>query len=114
MTEKGTGSILAARRMSIPLVVVPNSTLLNNHQVELAEALAAQGQVVYGRLEWVCASLKAEWDCLIKFCSALPEAIREAERKSQEQAAWPAVDENTNTKGRRLKHVMDEEMGFVD
>lgn len=51
MTEKGTGSILAARRMSIPIVVVPNSSLLNNHQVELAEALAAQGQVIYGCLE---------------------------------------------------------------
>lgn len=62
----------------------------------------------------VSASLKAEWDWLIKFCSALPEAIREAELQSQEQVAWPAAEENTTTMGRRLKHVMDEEMGFVD
>lgn len=51
MTEKGTGTILAAHRMSIPIVVVPNPSLLDNHQVELAEALAASGQVIYGRLE---------------------------------------------------------------
>lgn len=62
----------------------------------------------------VSASLKAERGCLIKFCSALPEAIREAELQNREQAAWPAVDENPNTMGRRLKNVMDEEMGFVD
>ena len=47
----GSGSILAALRISVPLIVVPNPALLDNHQEELAEVLAAQGYVVHGRLE---------------------------------------------------------------
>ena len=47
----GSGSILAALRIAVPLVVVPNPTLLDNHQVELAEALAEQGYVIHGHLK---------------------------------------------------------------
>ena len=54
---KGTGSILDALRISVPLIVVPNSTLLDNHQVELAEELARQHYVVRGSLEWVIDSI---------------------------------------------------------
>ena len=49
---KGTGSILDALRISVPLIVVPNSTLLDNHQVELAEQLARQGYVIHGSLKY--------------------------------------------------------------
>lgn len=49
----GSGSILDALRVGVPLIVVPNHELLDNHQVELAEALAEQGYVVHGKLEWV-------------------------------------------------------------
>ena len=49
----GSGSILDALRISAPLIVVPNSTLLDNHQVELAEEMAAQGYAVHGHLECV-------------------------------------------------------------
>lgn len=48
---EGSGSILAALRIAVPLIVVPNPSLLDNHQVELAEELAAQGYVVHGHLE---------------------------------------------------------------
>lgn len=48
---KGTGSILDALRISVPLIVVPNTTLLDNHQLELAEELAKQRYVVHGSLE---------------------------------------------------------------
>lgn len=47
----GSGTILDALRISVPLVVVPNSELLDNHQIELAEALAEQEYVVHGKLE---------------------------------------------------------------
>ena len=50
---KGTGSILDALRISVPLIVVPNSTLLDNHQVELAEELSKQRYVIHGSLEYV-------------------------------------------------------------
>ncbi len=48
----GSGSILDALRMDVPLVVVPNPELLDNHQVELAEALSAQGYVIHGSLRY--------------------------------------------------------------
>ena len=51
ISHAGSGSILAALRIAVPIIVVPNPDLLNNHQVELAEALAAQGYVVHGHLE---------------------------------------------------------------
>jgi beta-1,4-N-acetylglucosaminyltransferase len=47
----GSGSILDALRVGVPIVVVPNTDLLHNHQVELAEVLAEQQYVVYGKLE---------------------------------------------------------------
>ncbi|KAL2071583.1 hypothetical protein VTL71DRAFT_12818 [Oculimacula yallundae] len=39
----GAGTILDAMRLAVPLVVVPNSSLLDNHQEELAAELEAQG-----------------------------------------------------------------------
>lgn len=42
----GSGSILTALRMSKPLLVVPNETLMDNHQVELADALEKEGYLV--------------------------------------------------------------------
>jgi beta-1,4-N-acetylglucosaminyltransferase len=49
----GSGSILDALRLDVPLVVVPNPDLLDNHQVELAEELAAQGYVIHGSLRYL-------------------------------------------------------------
>ena len=48
---EGSGSILEALRIDVPLVVVPNNTLLHNHQVEVAEILEEYGYVIYGRQE---------------------------------------------------------------
>ena len=49
----GSGTILDALRIGVPLVVVPNTELLHNHQVELAEELAKQEYVVHGNLRCV-------------------------------------------------------------
>ena len=51
ISHAGSGSILDALRIDSPLIVVPNPTLLDNHQVELAEELAKQGYVVYGQVK---------------------------------------------------------------
>jgi beta-1,4-N-acetylglucosaminyltransferase len=37
ISHAGSGTILDALRIAIPLIVVPNDALLDNHQVELAE-----------------------------------------------------------------------------
>lgn len=78
------------------MIVVPNTTLLDNHQIELAEALAEQGYVVYGQLD--------------KLANALDDA--EALRKRQYE--WPPVNSGTHREYQGLKGVLDEEMGFLD
>lgn len=52
----GSGSILDALRVAIPLVVVPNTDLLHNHQAELAEVLTEQEYVIHGKIEYVAPS----------------------------------------------------------
>jgi beta-1,4-N-acetylglucosaminyltransferase len=49
----GTGTVLDAMRVDIPIIVVPNEQLKDNHQVELAQELREQGWAVYGKLEYV-------------------------------------------------------------
>ena len=46
----GSGSILDGLRVGLPIIVVPNPKLMNNHQKELAEELARAKYVVHGRL----------------------------------------------------------------
>lgn len=43
----GSGSIFETLRAKRPLVVVVNDLLMDNHQCELAEALAARKHLVY-------------------------------------------------------------------
>ena len=47
---KGSGTVLEALRIDVALVVVPNTTLLHNHQEEVAEVLEEYGYVVRGHL----------------------------------------------------------------
>lgn len=89
----GSGSILDALRTAVPIIVVPNETLLDNHQVELAEALAEQEYVVHGRI------------------AQLPKALADAEQLRQRAKQWPPVNSGPD---RGLKGIMDDEMGFLD
>ena len=51
ISHAGSGSILDALRIAVPLIVVPNTDLLHNHQVELAEVLAEQKYVIHGKIK---------------------------------------------------------------
>ena len=80
----------------MPLIVVPNSQLLDNHQIELAEALAEQGYVVHGKL------------------GNLESALEDAEELRRQQRAWPPPNSGVHRQAKGLKGVLDEEMGFLD
>ena len=92
----GSGTILDALRTTVPTIVVPNPTLLGDHQSELAEALAQQEYVVHGHLE------------------TLGEALQEAELLRTKQKSWPPVNAGVQRQATGLKGILDEEMGFLD
>jgi len=96
VSHAGSGTILDALRIAVPIIVVPNPDLLDNHQVELAEALAEQDYVVHGKLE------------------QLPKALQDAEQLRQRQKAWPPVNAGVQREAKGLKGILDEEMGFLD
>jgi beta-1,4-N-acetylglucosaminyltransferase len=90
----GSGTILDALRVAVPLIVVPNEELLDNHQIELAEALAEHGYVVHGRLTELTAAIFAAEDLRIR------------------QQSWPPLNSGPAAKG--LRDVIDEELGRLD
>ncbi|KAL8720518.1 MAG: hypothetical protein Q9225_002640 [Loekoesia sp. 1 TL-2023] len=96
ISHAGSGTILDALRIRVPLIVVPNTSLLHNHQVELAEELSKQGYLVHGHL------------------NDLPAALRESEVHRKKLQAWPPNNRGADPSGRGLAGVMDEEMGFYD
>jgi hypothetical protein len=53
----GSGTILEAMRYQAPLIMVPNPTLMDNHQAELAEECEQQGWGIAGKLGYVSAHL---------------------------------------------------------
>ena len=110
----GSGSILDALRIAVPLIVVPNPALLDNHQEELAEELANQGYVVHGHLEFVEARTSDTSISLLTMSSDLARAIRDSVVLREKQKAWPPKDTGDDIYGRGLAGVMDDEMGFVD
>ncbi|KAF2137327.1 glycosyltransferase family 1 protein [Aplosporella prunicola CBS 121167] len=96
VSHSGSGSILDALRIGVPLIVVPNPSLLDNHQLELAETLEDQGYVVHGDL------------------GNLAPAIAKSEDLRQRQRSWPPINSGQHRRAQGLQGVLDEEMGFLD
>ncbi|EXJ94841.1 hypothetical protein A1O1_03239 [Capronia coronata CBS 617.96] len=94
ISHAGSGSILDGLRVGVPLVVVPNTDLLHNHQVELAEVLAEQQYVVYGKLD------------------DLPAAIEDVEKLRRRMRDWPPLRSGEEKYKHGLADVMAEEMGW--
>ncbi|EXJ60281.1 hypothetical protein A1O7_04433 [Cladophialophora yegresii CBS 114405] len=94
ISHAGSGSILDALRIGAPIVVVPNTDLLHNHQVELAEALAEQEYVIHGKVD------------------DLASAIAEVEALRRKSKKWPPPRSGEGKYKRGLQDVMYEEMGW--
>ncbi|KAL2821944.1 glycosyltransferase family 28 C-terminal domain-containing protein [Aspergillus granulosus] len=94
ISHAGSGSILAALRFGVPLVVVPNPTLQDNHQEELADVLQQEGYAIWSSYK------------------ELSSALERAEALRTRMLTWPPV-QGANRK-RNLEGVISEEMGYLD
>ncbi|KAL5361401.1 hypothetical protein BJX96DRAFT_151927 [Aspergillus floccosus] len=96
ISHAGSGSILAGLRLGVPLMVVPNQTLKDNHQEELANELQRQGYVVATSVEQISS------------------AIGRVEDLRAQMLTWPPVRSADRKQPRTLEQVMSDEMGFLD
>ncbi|KAL2862853.1 N-acetylglucosaminyldiphosphodolichol N-acetylglucosaminyltransferase catalytic subunit ALG13 [Aspergillus lucknowensis] len=96
ISHAGSGSILAALRFGVPLVVVPNPTLQDNHQEELADVLQQEGYTVWSNYREV------------------PSALDRAETLRTRMLTWPPVYGAHRKQPKNLEGVISEEMGYLD
>ncbi|RJE23622.1 hypothetical protein PHISCL_04036 [Aspergillus sclerotialis] len=96
ISHAGSGSILEALRLSVPLVVVPNPLLKDNHQAELANELQKQGYVVASHHD------------------DISNAVEKAEALRSRMLTWPPVRGPSQRRHRTLNEVLADEMGFSD
>ncbi|KAJ5345003.1 hypothetical protein N7452_003007 [Penicillium brevicompactum] len=85
----GSGTVLAGLRLGVPLIVVPNTELADNHQQELADILEQDNYAVSSTVH------------------DLPKAIAQAELQKSEVYSMRS---GKNT----LSQNMSDEMGFLD
>ncbi|KAJ5990035.1 hypothetical protein N7499_010561 [Penicillium canescens] len=90
ISHAGTGTILAALRLGVPLIVVPNPDLADNHQQELAQILNEQKYVVSSSVQ------------------EIGTAIARAELQKSE-----VFDSHPERKD-ELAGFMSDELGFLD
>ncbi|KAL4935005.1 hypothetical protein BDV06DRAFT_207829 [Aspergillus oleicola] len=96
ISHAGSGSILATLRFGIPLVVVPNPTLQDNHQEELAEVLQNEGYALWSSYK------------------DLNHALDRAETLRSKMLDWPPVQAVRERAPQNLEGVVSEEMGYLD
>ncbi|KAI0647116.1 glycosyl transferase [Trametes meyenii] len=88
ISHAGSGTIIEVLRLGKPLIVVPNPTLQDNHQVELSDALAGLGHLRSSTV------------------ADLPQVIEKLDATAL--VPFPQFD------GSRFRELLDEEMGFVN
>ncbi|UPX15507.1 N-acetylglucosaminyldiphosphodolichol N-acetylglucosaminyltransferase [Ascochyta rabiei] len=96
VSHAGSGSILDALRFHLPLIVVPNTSLLDNHQEELAVAMERSGYLLRGRVE------------------DLSPAIRKSGEFRSRMSQFPPITSGQHRETKSFAAVMDETVGFMD
>ncbi|KAG9204943.1 N-acetylglucosaminyldiphosphodolichol N-acetylglucosaminyltransferase catalytic subunit alg13 [Epicoccum nigrum] len=96
ISHAGSGSILEALRYGLPLVVVPNTGLLDNHQEELADAMERSGYLLRGHV------------------GDLGPAIRKSEEFRTKMAQFPPITSGKHRETKSFAAIMDETVGFMD
>ncbi|KAK4195920.1 glycosyltransferase family 28 C-terminal domain-containing protein [Triangularia verruculosa] len=51
IAHAGAGTVLEVKRYGAPLIVVPNPTLMDNHQLDLAVEVQRQGWAIHGKID---------------------------------------------------------------
>ncbi|TID16472.1 glycosyltransferase family 1 protein [Venturia nashicola] len=96
LCHAGTGSVLDALRLAVPVIVVPNPELLDNHQEQFAEVMEKMEYAVHGSLD------------------NLPAALTQSETLRKKSKEWPPVNSGMHRQANGLAGVIDEELGFLD
>ncbi|KAF1845202.1 glycosyltransferase family 1 protein [Cucurbitaria berberidis CBS 394.84] len=96
ISHAGSGSVLEALRYQIPLIVVPNIGLLDNHQEELAVAMERNQYLLRGDVQ------------------DLASAIRKSEGFRIKMSQFPPVTSGEHRETKSFAAIMDETMGFMD
>lgn len=93
--------------------MVPNPTLLDNHQVEFAEVMANMGYVVHGHLEYCSLRLRYQFPA-DDSPSNLEKALADSEALRKKSKEWPPVNSGVHRQAKGLAGIVDEEMGYLD
>jgi beta-1,4-N-acetylglucosaminyltransferase len=105
LRRAGSGTILDVLRKAKPLIIVPNKSLADDHQTELANELGGLNYCktfATSTFRFVARALAGL--CIDASCSAFAQDIRNFDPASL--APFPAFD------GSRFKNILDEEMGY--
>ncbi|EOA91701.1 N-acetylglucosaminyldiphosphodolichol N-acetylglucosaminyltransferase catalytic subunit alg13 [Exserohilum turcicum] len=96
ISHAGSGSILEALRYQIPLVVVPNTGLLDNHQEELADAMERNNYLIRGDV------------------TNLAPAINRSDEFRVKMSQFPPITSGKHRETKSFAAIMDETAGFMD
>ncbi|KAI4916641.1 uncharacterized protein J4E92_009145 [Alternaria infectoria] len=96
ISHAGSGSILEALRYQIPLIVVPNTGLLDNHQEELAVAMERNNYLVRGDVK------------------NLAPAIKKSDEFRLKMSQFPPMTSGKHRETKSFAAIMDETTGYMD